>query len=208
MYTIKSKANQVSVISEYPDYRKTTRTNHKFVGCLGHGNDLAYYNGFLYVAPCDSYIELVNTKNWSHSRLQCDVVLSAIAHVAGNRFVGLYLNYGNSLGFVTLDHHGVRMEITGRWTVSNPKASEGYVITQAIGFKKKNDSLFVVLTRNDYHRNVILRTKIWQTEPDYCFMSKQSSGTYEMEGISFLSSGQKIIGSNIAGGQDKTFIAS
>lgn len=92
------------------------------------------------------------------------------------------------------------MEIVGRWNVHNPKASEGYTVTQAIGFKKKNNCLFFVLTRNDYHRNAILRTKIGQFEPDYCFMSKTSSGAYEMEGISFLSSGKKIIGSNIASG--------
>ena len=208
MYTIKTRSdNQLSVISEYADYRKTSRVNHRFENCLWHGNDLAYNNGLLYVAPCDKYIEVVNTGDWSHQRLDCDIFLSAIAHVTGNQFVGLSQNYGDSLGLAVLEHRGYRMEVVSEWTVSNPKAKDGYVITQAIGYKKKNNSIFMVMSRNDFHRNVLLRTKIGKSEPDYCFRSKKSTGKYEFEGISFLPSGEKVIGSNLPNGKDKIFIA-
>lgn len=57
MYTIKTKSdNKLSYISVYKNYKKMTRANHKFANCMGHGNGIAYANGNLYIAPCDSYI--------------------------------------------------------------------------------------------------------------------------------------------------------
>jgi hypothetical protein len=91
--------------------------------------------------------------------------------------------------------------------MNNPKAVEGYSITQGIGFKKKNNSLFIVLSKNDFHQNVILRNKIGAPDPDYCFNSKRSQDNkYEFESISFLKNGDKVIASNLPGG-DRIFIA-
>ena len=90
MYTIKTRSdNALSTISEYPDYRKTTRKNHKFANCMNHGNDITYHAGNLYVAPCGKYIEVVSTSTWEHHRLYCDIFLSGIAHWSGNQFIGL-----------------------------------------------------------------------------------------------------------------------
>ena len=208
MYTIKTKSdNQLSVISVYPDYTKPERTNHKYAGCMWHGNDLAYNNGLLYVAPCDKFVEVVNTGDWSHQRLDCNIFISAIAHVSGNQFVGLSQNYGDSLGLAVLEHRGYRMEVLSEWNLRNPKSKDGYLVTQGIGFKKNNNSIFLVISKNDFHRNILLRCKIGDPEPDYCFRSKKSTGRYEFEGISFTKSGQKVIGSNLPNGQDKIFIA-
>ena len=100
------------------------------------------------------------------------------------------------------------MNVVRQWGVSNPKFYEGYNVCQAMGVKKLNKSIFAVLSNQDFHSNVILRSKLYAAEPDYCFVSKRSSdGRYELEGISFTKSGQKVIGSNMPNGQDKIFIA-
>ena len=209
MYAIKTRSdNQLSTICVYPDYRKNTRRNHKFANCMGHGNDIAYHAGHLYVAPCDSFIEVINVANWTHTRLYCDVFLSAIAHYTGNQFIGLSGYVGNQYKLVILEPQGNRMMVKRSWQVMNPKAAEGFTVSQAMGFKKKNDSIFVVFSRQDFHKNVILRSKIGAANPDYCFESKTcSTGRYELEGIAFTSDGKKIIGSNLPDGQDSTFVA-
>ena len=208
MYTIKSRSdNQRSVISQYPDYRKTSRKNHVFNNCMGHGNDIAYHSGKLYVAPCDKYVQVVDVKTWEHHRLYCSVFLSGIAHWSGNQFIGWTLSPGARYTLVLLDECGDCMNVIRQWDVANPKFSEGYSVCQAMGVKKSNQSIFAVFSNQDFHSNVILRSKLYYTEPDYCFVSKRSSGRYEFEGISFNTDNKKIIGANLPSGGDCTFIA-
>lgn len=208
MYTIKTRSDdQLSYISVYPDYRKTTRTNHKFAGCMGHGNDIAYHSGHLYVAPCDRYVEVVDIGNWSHTRLYCDHYISAIAHYSGNQFVALSDVLGATYFLMIIEPRGNKMEVIQRWEVNNPKASAGYTVPQSMGFKKSTSAIFVVFSKNDFHRNVILRSKVGSPNPTHCFRSKKDEGKYEFEGISFNSSGKYIIGANLPNGMDTTFIA-
>lgn len=208
MYTIKTRSdNALSTISEYPDYRKTTRKNHKFANCMNHGNDITYHAGNLYVAPCGKYIEVVSTSTWEHHRLYCDIFLSGIAHWSGNQFIGLSSSSAPQYTLALLEPQGDRMVVIKKWKVNNPKHAAGFTVSQGIGVKKSNQRIFVVFTRNDFHTNVILRSKIYDSECDYCLTSKSSDGKYELEGISFLSDGYKIIGSNLPDGKDATFIA-
>jgi hypothetical protein len=208
MYTIKTRSdNQLSVISEYPDYRKTKRTNHKFASCMNHGNDIAYNAGYLYVAPCDKFIERVSVKDWSHKRLSCNIFLSGIAHWGENQFIGLSSSSGPQYTLALLEPRGSIMAVLTTWKVNNPKHSEGFSVSQGLGVKKSNKRIFVVFTNQDFHRNVILRSAIYSSEVDYILNSKSSSGKYELEGIGFRSDGYKIIGSNLPDGQDATFLA-
>lgn len=209
MFTIKTKSNnKLSYISVYKNYKKTTRTNHKFSSCMGHGNGLAYANGRLYVAPCDKFVEVVSTSTWKHERLYCDVTVCAIAHVAGNQFV---IGYGGreKYNLCFAEPSGNKMVIKRRWQVTNPKSAAGFTITQDIGYNKKNGCVYLILTKNNYRTNVILRAKLYATEPDTCYTSKTSaSGKYEFETIGFNSSGKAIIGMNLPSGKDGTYIAS
>ena len=208
MYTIKTKSNNaLSYISVYNNYKKTTRSNHKYANCMGHGNGLAYANGRLYVAPCDKFVEVVSTSTWKHERLYCDVTVCAIAHVAGNQFV---IGYGgsNKYNLCLAEPAGNKMVIKRRWQVSNPKYAAGYTITQDIGYCKKNGCVYLIYTKNNYRTNIILRAKLYATEPDICYTSKtSSSGKYEIETISFTSAGKAVIGMNLPSGKDGTFLA-
>ena len=208
MYTIKTKStNKLSYISVYKNYKKTTRTNYKFVDCMGHGNGLAYANGHLYVAPCDKFVEVVSTSTWKHERLYCDVTVCAIAHVAGNQFI---IGYGgaNKYNLCLAEPAGNKMVIKRRWQVSNPNYASGYSITQDIGYNKKNNFVYLIYTKNNYRSNIILRAKLYATSPDICYTSKtSSSGKYEVESIAFTSAGKAIIGMNLPSGKDSTFTA-
>lgn len=209
MFTIKTKSNnKLSYISVYKNYKKTTRTNHKFSSCMGHGNGLAYANGKLYIAPCDKYVEVVSTSTWKHERLYCDATICSIAHVAGNQFVAGG-GGGEYYRLYILEPSGNKMVIKKRWTVKNPKYASGYSVTQDIGYNKKNNSVYLIYTKNNYRTNIILKAKLYATEPDTCFTSKTSSdGKYEFETIGFNSSGKAIIGMNLPSGKDGTYIAS
>jgi hypothetical protein len=147
-------------------------------------------------------------KTWTHWRLSCDIFLSGIAHWSGNQFIGWTLSPGALYTLVLLEEVGDRMNVVRQWTVANPKFYEGYNVCQAMGVKKSNQSIFAVLSNQDFHSNVIFRSKLFAPEPDYCFVSKRASdGRYELEGISFTTDGKKIIGANIPSGGDCTFIA-
>ena len=208
MFTIKTRGDdKLSTISEYADYRKESRKNHKFADCMGHGNDITYHEGKLYVAPCDKYIEVVDVKTWTHRRMYCDIFLSGIAHWNGNQFIGLSSSSGLQYVFALLEPRGDRMEIVKKWKVNNPKHSAGYTVSQGIGVKKSNQRIFVVFTNQDFHSNVILRSTLYGTDPDYCLTSKSGTGKYELEGITFRSDGYKVIGSNLPDGMDATFVA-
>lgn len=209
MFTIKTKSNnKLSYISVYKNYKKTTRTNHKFSSCMGHGNGLAYANGKLYIAPCDKYVEVVSTSTWKHERLYCDATICSIAHVAGNQFVAGG-GGGEYYRLYLVEPSGNKMVIKKRWTVKNPKYASGYSVTQDIGYNKKNGSVYLIYTKNNYRTNIILKAKLYATEPDTCFTSKTSSdGKYEFETIGFNSSGKAIIGMNLPSGKDGTYIAS
>lgn len=106
-----------------------------------------------------------------------------------------------------MEPKGDRMEIIKKWKVTNPRHSEGYTVSQGMGVKKSNQRIFVVFTRQDFHTNVILRSRLYDSNVDYCLESKSSTGKYELEGISFLQDGRKIIGSNLPNGTDTTFLA-
>ena len=207
MYTIKTKStNKLSYISMYKNYKKTSRTNHKFANCMNHGNGITYANGHLYIATCESYITVVNTSTWKHVVLKSPY-FSSIAHVSGNQFVA-----GSGGG----DYHKLslieiangKVEVKKKWTVKNPKYTSGYTVTQDIGYNKTNGCVYLIYTKNNYRTNIILRAKLYATEPDVCYTTKtSSSGKYEVESIAFTSSGKAVIGMNLPSGKDSTFSA-
>lgn len=209
MFAIKTKStNKLSYISVYKNYKKATRTYHKYSNCMGHGNGMAYANGHLYIAPCDKYIQVVSTSTWKHERLYCDVTACSIAHVAGNQFV---IGYGGGAEYnlCLAEPSGNKMVIKRRWKVKNPKYAAGYSITQDIGYNKKNGCVYLIYTKNNYRSNIILKAKLYATEPEVCYTSKtSSSGKYEFESIGFNSAGKAVIGMNLPSGKDGTFIAS
>lgn len=200
MYTLKTRSdNALSYVSVYSNYKKTKRTSHKFANCMGHGNDMCYNGGKLYVAPCANYVEEITISNWSHRRVACDIMVSAIAHYTGNQFIiscGGGAEYTLAIGQL----NGGRMDILRTWKVRNPKYSAGYSVSQGIGFYKKKSKIYTIFTKSGLKQNVILRSSIGVYEPDYCFTSKLGSGKYEFESIDFTSAGKKIIAMNKSGG--------
>ena len=208
MFTIKTRPdNQLSTISVYPNFKKTKRYNYKYAGCMYHGNDLTYNNGLLYVAPCDNFVEVVNTGDWSHYRLYSDIHVSAIAHYQANQFIVLCGNGGNFYQLAIMEPRGNKMEALSIWNVNNPK-SPLFTISQGMTFNKRNGKIYVVFTKNDKHRNVILVSGVGVPDPELCLTSKKSSGKYELEGVAVNSAGKLVIGSNLPSGKDATFIAS
>lgn len=207
MYTIKTKSdNKLSYISVYKNYKKMTRTNHKFANCMGHGNGIAYANGNLYIAPCDSYIQVVNTTTWKHVRLKSPY-LSAIAHVSGNQFV-IGSGGGDYHKLSLIEIKDNKVTVLKKWTVKNPKFASGYDVTQDIGYNKTNGCVYLIYTK-DLKSNIILRAKLFATEPDICYTSKTSKGgKYEIESIAFTSAGKAIISMNLPSGKDATFTTS
>ena len=104
---------------------------------------------------------------------------------------------------------GNKMVIKRRWKVKNPKYAAGYSITQDIGYNKKNGCVYLIYTKNNYRSNIILKAKLYATEPDICYTSKtSSSGKYEFESVAFNSAGKAIISMNLPSGKDGTYIAS
>ena len=92
------------------------------------------------------------------------------------------------------------------WEVTKPKDYMNYTTSQGITFYKKNSRIYVIFSRDDLKSNIILRSAIDKTEPDYCFTSKTGKTKYEFEGVSINSEGKKIISANIDDG-DLLFIS-
>ena len=207
MFTIKTKkTNDVSAISVYPDYEKAKRINHKFKNCLNHGNDLAYYNGKLYIAPCDYFCGVVDTDTWGFQRLECTIQISGIAHYKNKKFIALSEAWGDSYKLSIVKPFGNQLSILDTWIVSNPMANSGYTTSQSITYNADQKEVYVVFTNIDGRSNVILRSGIRATKPDYCLTSKHSTcGLYELEGIAFDNKGIMVLGSNLPSGKDSIF---
>lgn len=208
LYTIKtSRNNLTSYISEYPSYESEDgRVSHRYSGCLNHGNDLAYYDGNLYVAPCDQYCEVISTDTWEHRRIESDIYISAISHYNARRFLVLSDSGGNTYKLSIVKDIGNRLSLLNSWIVNNPMASLGYTISQGMAYNKDQKEVYVVFSNVDYMRNVIIRSGIYASEPDTVYKSKKSAnGRYELEGIGFTKKGKMIIGSNMPSGRDMIF---
>lgn len=208
LYTIKTaRDNTISYISEYPTYTSEDgRISHKFVNCFSHGNDLAYCDGDLYVAPCDYFCEIVSTDTWNHRRIGSDVYVSAIAHYKAKKFFVFSGINGMSYTLSIVKDVGDRLKLVNSWMVNNPMASSGYTISQGMSYNKDQQEIYVVFTNTDYQRNVIVRSGIYATDPDTVYKSKKmTDGRYELEGIGFAKKGRMIIGSNMPSGKDCIF---
>ena len=207
LYTIKTKkTNDVSAISVYQDYEKPKRTSYKFRNCLNHGNDLAYYDGKLYVAPCDAFCGVVDTKTWSFERLASTEQISGITHYKNKKFIVLSEAWGDTYRLSIVKTLGNQFIALDSWRVWNPMASKGYTTSQAITYNPDQQEIYAVFTNVDGRSNVILRSGVFATEPDYCLTSKRSTGgLYELEGIAFDNKGIMILGSNLPSGKDAIF---
>ena len=208
LYTIKTKkTNDLSAISVYPDYQKAKRTSHKFRNCLNHGNDLAYHDGKLYVAPCDRFCGVVDTKTWDFRRLECpNIQISGITYYKNGKFIVLSAAWGDSYWLSIMKPLGDKISLIASWEVANPMAALGYTTSQGITYSASYKEVFTVFTNVDGRSNVILRSGIRATEPDFCYTSKRSdSGLYELEGISFGPNNVLVLGSNLPSGKDSVF---
>lgn len=209
LYAIKTRSdNLLSTILYFPDYEKTTCKTHKYSNCMKHGNDLCYADGYLYVAPCDKYVEKVSVKTWKHQRISSNVRVSGIAHYKDNQFIvlrGQDTKKGTYKLSIVKEENGKFISIKN-WEVNKPKDYENYTTSQGITFYKKNSRIYVIFSRKDLKSNIILRSAIDKIEPDYCFTSKTGKTKYEFEGISINSDGKKIISANINDG-DSLFIS-
>ena len=209
LYVIKTRSdNLLSVISYYPDYEKPTCKNHKYSNCMKHGNDLCYADGYIYVAPCDKYVEKVSTTTWEHQKIPSNVRVSAIAHYKDNQFI-VYRGQDTEKRIYKLSivkEENGKLTSIKNWNVNKPKAYEGYTLSQGITFYKKNNRIYVIFSKKDLKSSIILRSPLDATEPDYCFTSKTGKTKYEFEGICINSQGKKIIGVNLDGG-DTLFIS-
>lgn len=208
LYTIKTaRSNTVSYISEYPSYTSENgRTSHRYENCLNHGNDIAYHDGNIYVAPCSQFCEVVSTDTWTHRRIGSDVFVSAIAHYSGKKFIVLTESGGTTYKLALVKDTGGKLTLIDSWVVSNPMASEGYTVSQGMAYNKDQQEIYVVFTNVDYQRNVIIRSGVYANAPDAVFKSKKSTnGRYELEGIGFTKKGRMIIGSNMPSGKDCIF---
>lgn len=207
MFTIKTKkTNDVSAISVYQDYEKPKRTSYKFRNCLNHGNDIAYYDGKLYVAPCDTFCGVIDTKDWNFDRLATTEQISGIAHYKDKKFITLSEAWGDYYRLSIAKIVGFQLVTLSSWMVWNRMASQGYTTSQAITYNADQKEVYVVFTNIDGRSNVILRSGIRATEPDYCLVSKHSSGgLYELEGIAFDNKGIMVLGSNLPSGKDAVF---
>ena len=203
MYTIKTKAgNTLSYISQYPHYTKSTRKNHKFANCMGHGNDMCYYNGNLYVVPLGRFVEKVSVKTWKHKRIPSDVYISAMAHYKDNQFIVLCgtNSTANTYKLAIIEEKADKFILIKSWTVNKPADRKDYVHSQGMTYYPKSDRIYVIFTKTGNKTGIILRSAVGEASPDYCFTSKVSKSKYQMEGLCFNSKGKKIIGANIAGG--------
>ncbi len=209
LFTIKTnRENTLSIISTYPTYKNERRTSYRFCNCLNHGNDIAYHASNLYIAPCAQYIGKVSTTKWEFKRIECDVYASAIAHYQRKKYLILSDANGLTYKISIAKEEGDEMEILDTWYVENPKAAEGYTISQGMAYNKNQKEIYVVFTNQDYMSNIILRSGIYANRPDTCYRSMHSTnGRYEFEGVGFTKKGRLIIGSNLPSGQDSIFIS-
>lgn len=209
LYAIKTRSdNLLSTILYYPNYEKTKCYTHKYSNCMKHGNDLCYADGYIYVAPCDKYVEKVSVKTWKHQKISSNVRVSGIAHYKDNLFIvlrGQDTKKGTYKLSIVKEENGKFISIKN-WEVNKPKDYENYTTSQGITFYKKNNRIYVIFSREDLKSNIILRSAIEKVEPDYCFTSKTGKTKYEFEGISINSDGKKIISANINDG-DLLFIS-
>lgn len=203
MYTIKTKSNnKLSYISQYPNFKKSTRKNHKFANCMGHGNDMCYYNNNLYIVPLDKKVIKVSTKTWKQTVLPSDVYISAIAHYKNNQFIVLtgHNTTNNSYGLAIVQQKNNKLVSIKKWNVNKPSNRKNYTHSQGMTYYASADRIYVIFTRSDNKTGIILRSAIGSINPDICFTSKTGKGKYQIQSLCFNSKGKKIIAANLAGG--------
>lgn len=208
LFVIKTKKdNSMSAIAVYPDYTKSKRKVYKYSTTMRHGNDLAYNDGFLYVAPCAKYVVRVDLKTMQEEVLQSDVYVSAISHYKGKQFFALTGSGKGFYNYAILTEQSGRMISGKAWQVRNPFEGDGFIVTQGLAYKKTSKQLYQVFAEQTYLKNIILRSGISKEEPNCVFRSRiAKEEKYEFEGIAFLGSGSMLIGANRGTG-DKLYTA-
>lgn len=199
LYAIKTRQdNSVSTIYSFLDYREQSYTKRTYTGKLGHGNGLAFGDGLLAVAPCGNYLTIIDTKTLKRTEYKSCKYISAVAYKGAG--VWLVRSKGD---IYKVQASGDMVKILGRYKLNNPMASEGFVVTQDITYKR--GKLYCVYSNKQKTQNCIIVNLLngkttGQLEVEKVYISGKSDTLYEWESVAVKANGDIIIAANTADG--------
>jgi hypothetical protein len=194
-----SQSNKISTLFSYQDFRTgCSYKTRKYTNQMGHGNGMCYWEGKLYIAPLDKYIQVIDEKNgMKRTKLTTPININSIAHYRGNLFLA-----GLNLIRIT----GRAVELVKKLKLSWEDPS--FPIGQDIGFHKGR--LYIIRSSSEKNQNLIIRCpfdgKVGTLSPDRIYVSEKHKDLYEFESIDFLSN-TMVIAANVVSDKDGIFTA-
>ena len=200
LYCLKTaQSNTASTLYTYQDFRTgASFKTRKYTNQMGHGNGMAYWDGKIYIAPLDNYVQILDEKNgMKRTKLPAPINVSSIAHYKDDLFLA-------GLSLVRITDSEVKLVKRFKLVWDDPD----FPIGQDIGFHK--DCLYIIRSSSGKNSNVILRCPFDRKEktlvPDLIYLSEERKGLYEFESIDFY--GEKmVIGANVLGDKDGIYTA-
>ena len=199
------KGETKSVIYEFDSIKATTPSRHTIETC-GHGNGLAFYNGYLYV-PCwgetksHKYIKRINVKDWTTKNLTGTFAPSNITYWKDGLFLirtGWNSNH-STITMAVVQMGSASFSVLRKFYLKNTKYGSGYKTGQDIGFC--NGQLMIPVTTSNVLKSAILCYDIGnpvsgKTYSPSSVLLTSNTSKWEVESLCSLSDKSLIFGMN------------
>jgi hypothetical protein len=194
-----AQSNKKSALMIYQSYKSDANcTVRTYTNQMGHGNGMTYWDGKIYVAPLDEYVQIIDEKaGMRRKKVKSPIVIASIAHVRDDLFM---------CGLTLVRITDSAVEIIKRYALDWDESE--FPIGQDIGYR--GGHLYFVRSSKTKNSNAVVRVPFERRadtlRPDRIYLSEKRTDLYELESIDFAGK-TMVFAANIAGGKDCIFTA-
>ena len=194
-----AQSNKKSTLMIYQSYKSDANcTVRTYTNQMGHGNGMTYWDGKIYVAPLDEYVQIIDEKaGMRRKKIKSPIVIASIAHVRDDLFM---------CGLTLVRITDSAVEIIKRYALDWDESE--FPVGQDIGYR--GGHLYFVRSSKTKNSNAIVRVPFDRQadtlRPDRIYLSEKRTDLYELESIDFAGK-TMVFAANIAGGKDCIFTA-
>ena len=189
-----AQSNKKSALMIYQSYKSDANcTVRTYTNQMGHGNGMTYWDGKIYVAPLDEYVQILDTQHdMRRKKIKSSIVIASIAHVRDDFFM---------CGLTLVRITDSAVEIIKRYALDWNESA--FPVGQDIGYRE--GYLYLVRSSKTKDSNAIVRVPFDRQadtlRPDRIYLSEKHTDLYELESIDFAGK-TMVFAANIAGGKD------
>ena len=189
-----AQSNKKSTLMIYQSYKSDANcTGRTYTNQMGHGNGMTYWDGKIYVAPLDEYVQIIDEKaGMRRKKVKSPIVIASIAHVRNDLFM---------CGLTLVRITDSAVEIIKRYALDWDESA--FPVGQDIGYR--GGYLYFVRSSKTKNSNAIVRVPFDRQadtlRPDRVYLSEKRTDLYELESIDFAGK-TMVFAANIAGGKD------